>query len=93
MNSQTRKENIGRIFESCSAYVVDENLKPVMRGGVGELLVGGRLVGRGYHNRPDLTEKAFIEYPYGSHHERVYRTGDLGMVSPCVTYMTMTEQC
>ncbi|KAL5529265.1 hypothetical protein ACEPAG_5250 [Sanghuangporus baumii] len=80
MTSATRKENIGRIFESCSAYVVDENLKPVVRGGVGELLVGGRLVGRGYHNRPDLTAKVFIEFSHGSHRERVYRTGDLATV-------------
>ncbi|KAL5533182.1 hypothetical protein ACEPAF_4958 [Sanghuangporus sanghuang] len=80
MTSATRKENIGRIFESCSAYVVDENLNPVVRGGVGELLVGGRLVGRGYHSRPDLTAKAFIEFSHGPHRERVYRTGDLATV-------------
>ena len=78
MTSATRKESVGRIFENCSAYIVDENLQLVIRGGVGELLVGGRLVGRGYLNRPDLTEKAFIEMRHGSRHERVYRTGDLG---------------
>lgn len=82
MTSATRKESIGRIFENCSAYVVDENLDLVIRGGVGELLVGGRLVGRGYLNRPDLTEKAFINISHGSHRERVYRTGDLGASLP-----------
>ena len=75
MASSTRKENVGRIFENCSAYVVDEDLNVVMRGGVGELLVGGKLVGRGYHNRPDLTDKVFINWEGG----KAYRTGDLGM--------------
>ncbi|EJD05778.1 uncharacterized protein FOMMEDRAFT_119062 [Fomitiporia mediterranea MF3/22] len=82
MTSATRKESIGRIFENCSAYVVDENLNLVIRGGMGELLVGGRLVGRGYLNRPDLTGKSFINYAHGPNRERVYRTGDLVRLMP-----------
>lgn len=74
MSNNTRKESVGPIFKNCSSYVLDENLDLVIRGGVGELVVGGRLVGRGYHGRPDLTEKTFITF----NGERVYRTGDLG---------------
>ncbi|THH11834.1 hypothetical protein EW145_g392 [Phellinidium pouzarii] len=85
MTSRTRKESIGRIFENCSAYVVNENLETVIRGGVGELLVGGRLVGRGYHGRSDLTEKAFIDWQG----ERVYRTGDLVRLMPDDTFEIM----
>ncbi len=47
----------------------------VVRGGVGELVVGGPLVGRGYHGRPDLTEKVFLEWPGSG--QKAYRTGDL----------------
>ncbi|KAK8084210.1 Nonribosomal peptide synthetase 2 [Apiospora hydei] len=49
---------------------------PVLRGAVGELCVSGKLVGKGYLNRPDLTEERF---PVLERHggERVYRTGDL----------------
>lgn len=47
----------------------------VLRGGVGELVVGGPLVGRGYHGRPDLTEKVFLEWPRRG--QKAYRTGDL----------------
>ncbi|KAI5124379.1 hypothetical protein M0805_008982 [Coniferiporia weirii] len=85
MTSNARKESIGRIFENCSAYVVNENLEIVIRGGVGELLVGGRLVGRGYHGRPDLTDKAFIYW----NDERVYRTGDMVRLMPDDTFEIM----
>ncbi|KAI9840539.1 MAG: NRPS [Sclerophora amabilis] len=71
-----KPSNIGRQFDNVGTYV----LKPgstdsILRGGMGELCVSGKLVGRGYLNRPDLTEKSFpfIE-EFG---ERIYRTGDL----------------
>lgn len=74
MSPNTRKESIGRIFNNSSAYVVDENLELVIRGAAGELLVGGPLVGRGYHERDDLTKKAFVTWEG----MKLYRTGDLG---------------
>lgn len=48
---------------------------------MGELLIGGECVGRGYLNRPDLTEQKFIKDPFwgGSaslKNPRVYKTGD-----------------
>ncbi|KAG5220670.1 Non-ribosomal peptide synthetase [Salix suchowensis] len=43
--------------------VVDDNMNIVVRGGVGELVVGGPLVGRGYHGRPDHTNKVFLTWP------------------------------
>jgi len=45
------------------------------RGGMGELVVEGPLVGRGYHGRPDLTQKVFMEWPESGCW--AYRTGDL----------------
>lgn len=74
MSSDTRKENIGHPFLNCSAYVVDEDLNVLMRGAAGELLLAGPLVGRGYHGRPDLTQRAFLEW----NGQIVYRTGDIG---------------
>lgn len=55
--------------------VVDANLCIIPRGGTGELVVEGPLVGRGYHGRPDLTEKVFMEWPEKGLWS--YRTGDL----------------
>lgn len=54
---------------------MDSNLNILLRGGVGELVVEGPLIGRGYHGRPDLTEKVFLEWPEKG--RWAYRTGDL----------------
>ncbi|KAI1632965.1 amino acid adenylation domain-containing protein [Biscogniauxia mediterranea] len=71
-----RPTNIGKQFPNVGSYVFEPGTEiPVLRGGVGELCVSGRLVGKGYLNRQSLTEERF---PYLKHNgERVYRTGDL----------------
>ena len=70
------KENIGRPFPACRAYVVDENMNVVPRSVPGELIIEGQMVGVGYHNRPEQQAKAFLEWPHPGC--RAYRTGDLG---------------
>ncbi|CAE6433958.1 unnamed protein product [Rhizoctonia solani] len=75
-----RKENIGHPFQSCRAYVVDTNMNIVPRGNPGELVVEGPLVGRGYHNLPEATAKAFKKWP--SPESNAYRTGDLVRMMP-----------
>ncbi|KAI1501348.1 amino acid adenylation domain-containing protein [Biscogniauxia marginata] len=74
--SNGRPANIGKPFPNVGAYIFEPGTEtPVLRGGVGELCVSGRLVGKGYLNRDKLTEERFpILEQYG---ERVYRTGDL----------------
>ncbi|KAL4259866.1 Non-ribosomal peptide synthetase [Pleurotus pulmonarius] len=84
MDLCTPKSNIGRTFENVSGYVVDDNMNIVVRGGVGELVVGGPLVGRGYHGRPDLTGKVFLEWPRSG--QKAYRTGDLVRMMPDSTF-------
>ncbi|PHH92120.1 hypothetical protein CDD83_8883 [Cordyceps sp. RAO-2017] len=71
-----RPSNIGRQFPNVGSYVFHPMTEiPVLRGGVGELCVSGKLVGKGYLNRPELTEDRFPTLAgFG---ERVYRTGDL----------------
>ncbi|KAJ3918621.1 hypothetical protein F5877DRAFT_78832 [Lentinula edodes] len=75
-----RKENIGRPFASCQAYVVDSAMNIVPRGTPGELVVEGPLVGVGYHKLPDATNRAFLEWPHPGC--RCYRTGDLVRLMP-----------
>ncbi len=67
---------IGRALPGYCTYVLDENLKPVAVGQVGELYVGGAAVTRGYMNAPELTQERFIKSPFGSQNDRLYRTGD-----------------
>ncbi|MCK6190647.1 non-ribosomal peptide synthetase [Pseudomonas sp. EYE_354] len=66
---------IGRVLDGRAIYIVDDALNPVPVGVVGELLIGGELLARGYFNRPALTAEKFIPDPFGS--GRLYRTGDL----------------
>lgn len=71
-----KPSNIGPAFDNVGSYVlVPGTDEPVMRGALGELCVSGKLVGKGYLNRPELTAKAFpLLERFG---EKVYRTGDL----------------
>ncbi|OBT77524.1 Nonribosomal Peptide Synthase (NRPS) [Pseudogymnoascus sp. 05NY08] len=68
--------NIGPQFLNVGSFVLKPGTsQPVLRGAVGELCVSGKLVGKGYLNRAELTAERF---PYlEALGERVYRTGDL----------------
>lgn len=71
-----KPSNIGPQFDNVGSYVLKTGSDiPVLRGGVGELCVSGRLVGKGYLNRPALTEERFAHLDRFD--EKVYRTGDL----------------
>ncbi|KAJ3517178.1 hypothetical protein NLJ89_g674 [Agrocybe chaxingu] len=80
MTPSTPRANIGRSFANVSSYVVDADLNILCRGSVGELVVEGPLVGRGYHGRPDMTAKVFLEWPRPGCW--AYRTGDLVRMMP-----------
>jgi len=72
------RPNIGGPFPNVNYYVVNEALELNPAGEVGELLIGGAGVGRGYLARPDLTAARFIPDPFsGAAGARLYRTGDL----------------
>lgn len=68
---------IGELLPGFTALVVDERLEPVPSGQVGELLLGGPQVSRGYLNRSDLTAQRFPLIGEPTAQVRYYRTGDL----------------
>lgn len=82
---QWRKDkSIGKQVANTTSYVLDDNMKRVPIGAVGELYLGGTGVARGYHNRPDLTADRFPSNPFQTAAEkeantnsRLYKTGDL----------------
>ncbi|CAK8714625.1 Amino acid adenylation domain-containing protein [Candidatus Electrothrix gigas] len=73
---------IGKPVANTKLYVLDVNRQLVPVGVPGELYIGGVQVGRGYLNRPDLTEKAFLNVELFGREERVYKTGDLAKWLP-----------
>jgi len=73
--------SIGKPIANTQIYMVDAELKSVAVGEVGELLIGGDGVARGYWNRPELTAEKFVLIPEYSA-QRIYRTGDLARFLP-----------
>ena len=73
--------NIGRPIPTTTVYIMDSSSKLLPVGAAGEICVGGDGVGRGYLNRPELTEQKFVNSPYKKM-ERIYRSGDLGRILP-----------
>lgn len=64
---------IGKPLPGITQYIVTEHGDHVDVGDIGELLIGGDQLSRGYLNLPELTSRHFT-YAHG---ERLYRTGDL----------------
>ncbi len=73
---------IGKPISNTSIYLLDEDLSPVVGGGVGEICIAGAGVGRGYLNDPELSETKFVKDPFSMDAGALlYRTGDLGRLS------------
>jgi amino acid adenylation domain-containing protein len=73
---------IGTALPGTSAQLLDEQLRPVPDGAVGELFVGGAGVADGYVGDPALTAQRFLPDPEGRPGSRMYRTGDLARRLP-----------
>lgn len=68
---------IGKPVYNTRAYILDEHLQLLPAGAIGELYIGGIQVGRGYLNRPELTDMSFVPDPFTADTQaKMYKTGD-----------------
>jgi amino acid adenylation domain-containing protein len=75
-SEQSELPPIGTPVDNAQVYILDQDLRPVTGEECGELYVGGKIVGRGYRNRVDLTAERFIPNPFAP--GTMYKTGDMG---------------
>lgn len=78
----TPAPTIGKAIAGVDVRVVDAALSPVPAGDLGELLVGGVSLGRGYLDAPGLTAQRFVVDANPELTGRWYRTGDLVRFRP-----------
>ena len=72
---------IGRACPGETLLVLDETLRPVSPGDVGDLYIGGAGLSPGYWRDPEKTRGAFLPHQgRDGVGDRVYRTGDLARV-------------
>jgi len=72
---------IGTPCDGEELLVLDENLKQVAPGEIGDLYIGGVGLSPGYWKEPEKTRAAFIQRRKGTDpRERIYKTGDLAWI-------------
>ncbi|KAI8906147.1 hypothetical protein DFJ77DRAFT_478472 [Powellomyces hirtus] len=75
MKPDTVPTIIGKPLANVSVYILNRFMQPVPELVTGELYLGGPQLAKGYLNRPDLTDAAFVNHPISG--ERLYSTGDI----------------
>jgi amino acid adenylation domain-containing protein len=73
---------IGAHCDGEGLVVLDEELKPVPTGEIGDLYISGVGLSPGYWQDPEKTNAVFIKRPGGfDPNDRIYKTGDLAKMS------------
>lgn len=71
---EVKAHNIGLAFDDALCVLMDEHNEMVPRGCIGELLLGGPQLARGYIGDEEKTHEKFVQHPTLG---RLYHTGDL----------------
>lgn len=83
LSSESDLMPIGKPVANTQVYILDESRCLLPIGVVGEIYAAGDGVAIGYLNKPELTEKVFVDDPFSSRHgAKMYKTGDLGRYLP-----------
>jgi amino acid adenylation domain-containing protein len=82
-HQETAALPIGRAMPNTRAYLLSRQLEPVPIGVLGEIVIGGAGLARGYRDTPELTAEKFVADLFSADPgARMYRTGDLGRYRP-----------
>jgi amino acid adenylation domain-containing protein len=74
---------LGKPIPNSQVRLLDDEMRPVATGMLGEVYVGGAGVTRGYLAQPALTAERFVPDPFSpTPGARLYRTGDLARYLP-----------
>jgi len=74
---------LGKPFPNTEVFLLDETGSHVPDGTVGEIIIGGSGLARGYLNKAELTAQRFILHPLNPElHTKLYKTGDQGRRLP-----------
>ncbi|WP_182392612.1 amino acid adenylation domain-containing protein [Legionella sp. PC997] len=68
---------IGKPISNTNVYILDDHMKPVPTGILGELYISGHGLAYGYLHNEELTQQKFLPNPFESYYNRIYKTGDL----------------
>ncbi|MBP0580176.1 amino acid adenylation domain-containing protein [Labrys sp. LIt4] len=69
---------IGYPIAQTRVYVLDDEMRRVVKGQTGQLCAAGDGLALGYLNRPELTAQKFVPNPFSADgNDRLYLTGDL----------------
>src|ERR1700689_5180278 len=69
---------VGRGMDNPRLHVLDQQLRPLPAGEVGDLYVAGDRLARGYYRRPGVTAERFVPDLFAGAGQRMYCTGDQG---------------
>ncbi|GAB7038402.1 MULTISPECIES: amino acid adenylation domain-containing protein [Catenuloplanes] len=79
---------IGKPYGGVRIHLLDEDLRPVPDGEVGQIYIAGRGLARGYLGLPSRTASAFLPDPFSDEPgRRMYATGDRATVDADGNYV------
>ena len=70
--------SIGKPIGNTEVFILDTDMQPVPPGVPGEIYIGGLNVARGYLNNQEATAQKFLDNPFDTGSDRLYKSGDLG---------------
>jgi amino acid adenylation domain-containing protein len=77
---QRKSIPIGKPMRGARALVLNEKGEICPRGTVGEIYIRTPFSSLGYYRRPQESSQVFVQNPFTTEEDLVYRTGDLGRV-------------